>query len=238
MSAPAACGAVAGSAFAALGRAACGRACQAGSRGGWRSLRPRAGSREDRKSRMSDIPARKNGDGVISVDSVESCGAKGKESDVLDQPGRVLENTGGRPGRPQGVRVFPSSRGAARSGRSGRSGRPMSSHRHAGLHGVDGVDEVDGRCLPTVTRGCTAWLRRRAGKSPHKSASLFGPTGLSQEVARKFIAACSGPLLPRGLDAEERLPARMAGRSTSWAPPQSAVPRRRRSAGGHIAPGN
>ena len=86
----------------------------------------------------------------------------------------------------------------------------MSSPRHAGLHGVDEVDEVDGRCVPAVTRGCTAWLRRRAGKSPHKSASLFGPTGLSQEVARTPIAACWGSLLTSGLNAEEPLPARVA----------------------------
>jgi hypothetical protein len=38
---------------------------------------------------MSDISGRRNGDGVISVDTVESCGAKEKYSEVLDKPGRV-----------------------------------------------------------------------------------------------------------------------------------------------------
>jgi hypothetical protein len=171
------------------------------------------------------------------------------------------------------VDVFPPSRGAARSGRSGRSGRPMSSRRHAGLHGLASTPS---RQISSQERVAVRPHWPQSGGRPHAHCSLLGVSadqwpecggadpcprgrlspeggtrerpglaraksrahGIPTEDRRDEGAACSGPLLPRGLDAEERLPARMAGRSTSWAPSQSAVPRRRRSGSGHIVPGN
>ena len=38
-------------------------------------------------------------------------------------------------------------------------------------------DARPGATFPPLTRGCTARLRRRAGKSPHRSASPFVPAG-------------------------------------------------------------